>query len=83
VDLREFRSSLPVLLDAAGVTVVPLTLAVGDYVLAPELCVERKAVPDLIQSLGSGRLYAVTETHTHTHPLTHATHAYTQAACVH
>ena len=30
---------------------------VGDYVLSPELCVERKSLPDLRQSLASGRLY--------------------------
>lgn len=32
-------------------------LQVGDYILAPELCVERKSLPDLKQSLASGRLY--------------------------
>jgi hypothetical protein len=31
---------------------------VGDYVLSPDIAVERKAVPDLIQSLASGRLYS-------------------------
>jgi hypothetical protein len=30
-------------------------LKVGDYILSPEICVERKAVPDLIASLASGR----------------------------
>eukprot|EP00878_Enallax_costatus_P044304 GHUV01052782.1.p1 GENE.GHUV01052782.1~~GHUV01052782.1.p1 ORF type:complete len:116 (-),score=22.54 GHUV01052782.1:214-561(-) len=30
---------------------------VGDYVLSPEIVVERKALPDLFSSLGSGRLY--------------------------
>lgn len=29
----------------------------GDYVLSPEMCVERKSIPDLRQSLASGRLY--------------------------
>ena len=57
VDMREFRSSLPILLDEVGITVVPVTLEVGDYILAPEICVERKAIPDLISSLNSGRLY--------------------------
>ncbi len=38
-----------------GFDLVPLTLEVGDYVLSPTMCVERKAVPDLIQSLASGR----------------------------
>jgi DNA excision repair protein ERCC-4 len=31
---------------------------VGDYVLSPDICVERKALPDLIASLASGRLAA-------------------------
>lgn len=30
---------------------------VGDYVLSPDIVVERKALPDLFASLGSGRLY--------------------------
>ena len=57
VDTREFRSSLPSLLHAAGVTVQPLTLLIGDYILTPTLSIERKSVPDLIGSLNSGRLY--------------------------
>ena len=35
----------------------PVTLAVGDYVLTPAMVVERKALPDLVSSLNSGRLY--------------------------
>ena len=35
----------------------PVTLLVGDYVLTPAMCVERKSIPDLHQSLNSGRLY--------------------------
>ncbi len=38
-----------------GFDLVPVTLEVGDYVLSPEMVVERKAVPDLISSLASGR----------------------------
>jgi DNA excision repair protein ERCC-4 len=56
VDVREFRSSLPSLLHAANFIVVPATLTIGDYVLSPTMCVERKSVPDLIQSFNSGRL---------------------------
>lgn len=33
----------------------------GDYVLCPEMVVERKALPDLFQSLASGRLYGQAE----------------------
>lgn len=32
-------------------------IAVGDYVLTPEICVERKSLFDLFQSMPSGRLY--------------------------
>ena len=34
-----------------------MTIPVGDYILSRDVCVERKAVVDLIQSLNSGRLY--------------------------
>lgn len=56
VDMREFRSSLPNLLDKGRLQVVPATLTVGDYILTPDMCVERKSIPDLIQSFNSGRL---------------------------
>jgi DNA excision repair protein ERCC-4 len=62
VDMREFRSALPAHLHAAGVRVIPATLTVGDYVLTPDVAVERKSVPDLVQSLASGRLYTQCET---------------------
>lgn len=61
VDMREFRSSLPSMLHAADIQVVPCTLQVGDYVLTPTMCVERKSLPDLIQSFNSGRLYTQCE----------------------
>lgn len=57
VDTREFRSLLPNLLYRVGIEVVPCMLTVGDYVLSPKICVERKAIPDLIGSFKSGRLY--------------------------
>lgn len=57
VDIREFMAALPSVLHQAGLQVVPVTLEVGDYVLAPEVAVERKALADLIGSLNSGRLY--------------------------
>lgn len=56
VDMREFRSTLPSLLHASKLLVVPATLTVGDYILTPDICVERKSIPDLIQSFISGRL---------------------------
>ena len=56
VDMREFRSSLPSLLHASGLLVLPVTLTVGDYILTPDLCVERRSIPDLVSSFNSGRL---------------------------
>ncbi|CAN0585592.1 unnamed protein product, partial [Ectocarpus sp. 12 AP-2014] len=40
-----------------GFELVPLVIAVGDYVLTPQICVERKSLSDLFQSMSSGRLY--------------------------
>lgn len=57
VDSREFNSPLPKLLYRVGIKVVPCMLTVGDYILSPKICVERKAIPDLISSFKSGRLY--------------------------
>ena len=62
IDVREFRSSLPSLLHARSMIVVPCMLTVGDYVLTPTLAVERKSVRDLIGSLNNGRLYSQAET---------------------
>lgn len=56
VDVRDLRSSLPFLLHLYGFEIEPQTLAVGDYILSPTMCVERKSLPDLISSLNSGRL---------------------------
>ena len=62
VDVREFRSSLPSLLHGRSMVVVPCMLTVGDYVLSPSICVERKSVKDLISSFKNGRLYNQVET---------------------
>lgn len=63
VDAREFRSAsaLPSLLHARNITVIPCTLTVGDYIITPDICIERKTIPDLIESLRSGRLYSQCE----------------------
>jgi len=61
VDMREFMSALPCVLHSAGFVVKPTTLEVGDYILTPDMCVERKAIPDLIQSFASGRLFSQVE----------------------
>ncbi|XP_041359609.1 DNA repair endonuclease XPF-like isoform X2 [Gigantopelta aegis] len=57
VDMREFRSELPSLVHRRGIEIEPVTLEVGDYILTPDICVERKSVSDLIGSLNNGRLY--------------------------
>ncbi|XP_072337890.1 DNA repair endonuclease XPF [Scyliorhinus torazame] len=57
VDIREFRSELPSLIHRRGIDIEPVTLEVGDYILTPDICVERKSVSDLIGSLNNGRLY--------------------------
>ncbi|QIX00543.1 hypothetical protein AMS68_006060 [Peltaster fructicola] len=62
VDVREFRSSLPSLLHGRSMVVVPCMLTVGDYVLTPSICIERKSIKDLISSFQDGRLYNQAET---------------------
>jgi DNA excision repair protein ERCC-4 len=58
VDVREFRSSLPSFLHGSGhFQLDACTLLVGDFVLSPRLCVERKSISDLFGSLRSGRLF--------------------------
>ena len=61
VDMREFRSALPSMLNLADYELQVETLTVGDYVLSPGICVERKALADLIESLKSGRLFTQAE----------------------
>jgi len=48
-------------LHGRNVEVVPCTLTVGDYILSPDICVERKSVKDLISSFKDGRLYTQCE----------------------
>ena len=62
VDVREFRSSLPSLLHGRSNVVVPCMLTVADYVLTPNICIERKSVRDLISSFKNGRLFNQAET---------------------
>ncbi|GJR11587.1 DNA repair endonuclease UVH1 [Tanacetum coccineum] len=57
VDMREFMSSLPNVLHQKGMNIIPVTLEVGDYILSPTICVERKSIQDLFNSFASGRLY--------------------------
>lgn len=62
VDVREFRSSLPSLLHGRSMAVIPCMLTVGDYVLSPTICIERKSVRDLFSSFKNGRLFNQAET---------------------
>ncbi|TMW66423.1 hypothetical protein Poli38472_004188 [Pythium oligandrum] len=57
VDVREFRSALPSMLHKEAMLVQPVTLEIGDYILSPQICVERKSISDLFGSLNSGRLF--------------------------
>uniref|UniRef100_A0A0G4H588 ERCC4 domain-containing protein n=1 Tax=Chromera velia CCMP2878 TaxID=1169474 RepID=A0A0G4H588_9ALVE len=57
VDMREFSAGLPAALFGAGLTLTPVTITVGDYILSRDICIERKSVPDLVQSFHSGRLF--------------------------
>lgn len=57
VDTRDLRSTLPFILHKAPFRIEPVTLEIGDYLLTPDICVERKSIPDLIGSLSSGRLF--------------------------
>ncbi|KAF8580272.1 hypothetical protein K439DRAFT_1415468 [Ramaria rubella] len=61
VDMREFRSTLPNLLHASNLKIIPATLVIGDYILTPDMCVERKSIADLVSSFNSGRLYTQCE----------------------
>ena len=42
--------------------VIPCMLTIGDYVLSPTICIERKSVRDLISSFKNGRLFNQAET---------------------
>lgn len=57
MDMREFMSSLPNVLHQKGMHIIPVTLEVGDYILSPLICVERKSIQDLFGSFASGRLF--------------------------
>lgn len=61
IDVREFRATVPYSLFTANFDIIPITLEVGDYILSPTLCVERKSISDLISSFKSGRLYTQCE----------------------
>jgi DNA excision repair protein ERCC-4 len=49
VDSREFRSRLPQILYGNMVDIIPCVLDVGDYILTPDICVERKVSYHILQ----------------------------------
>lgn len=57
MDMREFNAELPTILYKHGIDLIAVTLEVGDYILSPDVCIERKALDDLAQSLNSGRIF--------------------------
>lgn len=57
VDEREKNSGIPKLLKNAGAVVDFAQLKVGDYIVSPEIAVERKSIRDLISSIYDGRLF--------------------------
>lgn len=61
VDMREFRSQLPACVHKMNIELEPVTLEIGDYIITPDTCLERKSIADLIGSLNSGRLYYQTQ----------------------
>jgi len=57
-DERERQSGVPDKLSKLDVRVYYSRLAVGDYVVNPEIAAERKSVSDLVSSVYDGRLFA-------------------------
>jgi len=56
-DERERASGVPEELTKLNVRVYFSKLSVGDYVLSPEVAVERKSIPDLISSVYDSRIF--------------------------
>jgi DNA excision repair protein ERCC-4 len=57
VDERERPSGVPEELSKLDVRVYFSRLRVADYVISPEIAVERKALPDFVSSVYDGRLF--------------------------
>jgi ERCC4-type nuclease len=60
-DLRERASGIPQALSKMGLEVRLKNLAAGDYILAPHVAVERKTIPDFVQSVIDRRLFNQTQ----------------------
>ena len=57
VDVQERRSGIPGLLEELGAEVEILALSAGDYAVADDTVVERKAVLDLHSAVRKGHLW--------------------------
>jgi DNA excision repair protein ERCC-4 len=57
IDEREKNSGIPDLLRKSGIRLDFSQLVVGDYIVAPDMAVERKTIGDLVSSIYDGRLY--------------------------
>jgi DNA excision repair protein ERCC-4 len=57
-DERERQSGVPEMLSRLDVRVYYSRLAVGDYVVNPEIAAERKSIGDFVSSVYDGRLFA-------------------------
>jgi DNA excision repair protein ERCC-4 len=57
-DERERQSGVPERLSGLDVRVYYTRLAVGDYVVNPEIAAERKSIADFVSSVYDGRLFA-------------------------
>jgi DNA excision repair protein ERCC-4 len=57
VDERERNSRVPKFLIEDGAQIDFARLSVGDYIIAPEIAIERKTISDLINSIYDGRLF--------------------------
>lgn len=56
-DVREEASGVPSLLESLGVLVIRKQLPEGDYIIPPDIVVERKNAKDFVSSLFDGRLF--------------------------
>jgi DNA excision repair protein ERCC-4 len=57
VDERERNSRVPKFLIEDGAQIDFARLSVGDYIISPEIAIERKTISDLINSIYDGRLF--------------------------
>jgi len=57
VDVREEKTGIPSMLEAAGLMVIRRQLPMGDYLISESIVIERKSAFDFARSLFDGRLF--------------------------